>query len=201
MSLLRKFVGVVILGLVVLGVLLALAGNARPREPVIGHAGPTLEQIQALAALVTTRVTVTDTLTPQITGWTGGMAAVIVVRGDALLAVDLQQARITRSDAATRSFTLSLPEPQVLEARVDHDHSRIFAVQRQGFWRLMRLDALTRELLDQGMREAQQTIARAAGDPTLLARVREHAAQVLSTFAHSTGWQLSIQWGVPAEGK
>ena len=167
--------------------------------PEFAHAGPTLESVKSLSSLVTTRTTLADAITSEITGFSGSMSAVLVIRGDALIAIDMQRARITAQDTGTKQLVLTLPQPEVIQARVDLQRTRVFAMERHGFWKLMRLDDVVRQLVDTGMREAQQTIEKAANQPEIMAAAREHAQQVLAAFASSAGWQLEIRWSVPPE--
>ena len=204
MSTFRKF-AVAIMALIVVLIAFMLATSvlwalrAPQNAPEFSHAGPTLESVRALSSLVTTKMTLADAIISQISGFTGSMSAVLVIRGDALIGIDMQQARISDQDDSARSLVLILPQPAVIQARVDHQRTRVFALDRHGFWMLMRLDDVTRQLVDQGMREAQQTIEKAASEPANLARAREHAQQVLAAFASSAGWQLGIRWEVPPE--
>ena len=70
---------------------------------------PTIEQIQQLSSLVTLRVEVADVLESSITGYTGGVKAVLVVKGDLLLGVDLSQAKLEKVDLVARTAVLVLP--------------------------------------------------------------------------------------------
>ena len=204
MSTFRKF-AVAIIGLIVVLIAVMLATSvlwalrAPHADPEFSHAGPTLESVQALSSLVTTKTTLADAIVSQISGYTGSMSAVLVIRGDALIGIDMEQARISDKDDNTRSLVLILPQPAVIQARVDHERTRVFALDRHGFWKLMRLDDVTKQLVDQGMREAQQTIENAASESATMATAREHAQQVLAAFANSAGWQLEIRWEVPPE--
>ena len=204
MSKVRKFAVTIVILIVVLIVLILAASvlsalRAAHATPEFTHAGPTLESVRSLSSLVTTKTTLADAITSEISGVSGSMSAVLMIRGDALIGVDMQQARISAQDPSSKTLVLILPQPTVIQARVDHQRTRVFALERHGFWKLMRLDDVTRQLLDTGMREAQQTIERAAGDEAILATAREHAQQVLSAFASSLGWQLTVRWDVPSD--
>ena len=167
--------------------------------PVTEHAGMTIQRVRALAALVTTRVTLVDAITTEITGFGGSMSAILVIRGDAEIAFDLEQARFTEIDPHARQATLALPPPKVVQARVDHEHTTLRGVERHGLWMLMRLDGVHQQLVDSGLREAQQAVEKGANDPAIMVTAREHARQVLEAFANSAGWQLTIRWDVPPE--
>jgi len=195
-------VGLILITVLAIGILAGTVWSglrAGESAPAFEHAGPTLQQVRSLASLVTTRVTLADAITSEIKGMGGSMSAVLVIRGDAEIAFDLQQARFSEIDSPGKRLILALPPPRVVQARVDHDHTKLFAVQRHGLWMLMRLDDVTRQLVDTSLREAQQTIERAAGDEAILATAREHAQQVLTAFASSLSWQLTIRWDVPTE--
>src|SRR5687768_3413744 len=69
--------------------------GSRPGRPgvVHVHAGPTLEQVRGLAALTVLTVDVADVQVTDLRGYTGGVRAALVVKGDLLLSTDLSAAR------------------------------------------------------------------------------------------------------------
>ena len=92
------------------------------------HAGLTIQQIQPLSSLVTTRVDVADVVEGNLVGYTGAVKAAILVKGDFLLGVDLTQARFDSVDPDRRTATLLLPRPTLASPRVDHSRTRVFGI-------------------------------------------------------------------------
>ena len=52
-----------------------------------------------------------------------------LIRGDALLAVNLSQAAIAEKDESAKRATIRLPQPEILQARVDHERTRTWEVR------------------------------------------------------------------------
>ena len=76
-------------------------------------AGPTIERLRALSALTTLRVEVADALVTQLRGRTGGLKAVLTVRGEVRIGVDLSAARFESLDHDARTTKLVLPRPRL----------------------------------------------------------------------------------------
>lgn len=156
---------------------------------------PSVEQLKPLAALMTHRVVVVDALTVTIAGYVGDLRAAVIVRGDAMLTVDLAQAVIQDIDHEARTAVIVLPSPHVLSARVDHDHTRIFSIEASGLWSLMPGDGGRAEIIDRAMREAQQAIAKAAGAPLVIEQARARAQVLIcSFFADAMKWSITVRW-------
>ena len=155
---------------------------------------PTLDQIQALSELVTTRISVHDVVETQIKGFTGSIRAVLVVRGDFLLGIDLSQARLEQVDPVRRSAVLVLPDPRVQSPRLDHEKSRLYALDEQGLWRIVPGREADRAVMDRLMREAQGRIARSGADSRVLEQSRQQAQRVIGDFARMRGWTIHLRW-------
>jgi len=158
------------------------------------HSGPTIEQVRALSELVTTRVDVADVQETQISGYTGGIKAAILVKGDFLLGVDLSKARFESMNAEVRTAVLVLPQPQVSSPRVDHERTRLYAVGESGLWKIIPGDAAYTAVIDLAYREAQRIVGAAADQPSLIERSRRQAQDVLGTLFEAMGWQVTVKW-------
>jgi hypothetical protein len=159
------------------------------------HTGPTIEQVQALSCLVTTRVDVADVVETHLDGYTGGVKAALLVKGDFLLGVDLSQVRFESADNAACTAVLLLPQPRVASPRLDHERTKVFAVSQSGLWQIAPGGGQTSgEVVDQGYRDAQRFVAAACDDPAIIARSRQHAEQMLAAFFAAMGWKVSVRW-------
>jgi hypothetical protein len=164
-------------------------------EPITQHTGVTIEQIQALSTLVTTRVDVADVIEAQLAGYTGGMKAVITVKGTLLLGVDLSVAKFEYVDTSARTAVLVLPQPKVTSPRLDHEHTKVFLVSQSGLWQIAPGGGqASGQVVDRGYRDAQRFVATACGDPAIIARSRQQAEQVLRAFFRAVGWTVSVRW-------
>ncbi len=101
-------------------------GHRREEMPKIWSTGPTIDHIQSLNQLVSTKVSVSDVLT----GEGEGVRGVWLIKGDALLGIDLSDAHVQVPDRNQRRAIVQLRQPIVLSARVDHERSLTWDVQR-----------------------------------------------------------------------
>ncbi len=95
-------------------------------QPVIVRSqGPTIERLEQLSHLVATRVFVADVLVGEGNGCRGTW----LIRGDALIAVNLGHAAIVEKNETAKRATIRLPPPEVLQARVDHEKTQIWGLK------------------------------------------------------------------------
>jgi hypothetical protein len=159
------------------------------------RAGPTIEQVQQLAELVTVRAQVADAQQTSLAGYTGSIRAALLVKGEILVGVDLSQARFEQEDEVHRVAVLRLTRPRVLAARLDHERTKVFGVSTRGLWLMVPgggdADAA---VIDRAYREAQEGLEKAADNPELRRRAANQAELELREFCSSIGWQVEIRW-------
>src|SRR5579885_451090 len=109
-----------------LGTGLALGHIGRSPSGPQSDPPPTIQQVRELASLVTSRVEVADVQETDVSGYTGGMRVLMLVRGDFLLGVDLSASRLEAVDVSARAAVLWLPQPSVSSPRVDHTRTKLF---------------------------------------------------------------------------
>jgi hypothetical protein len=162
----------------------------------VSHAaGPPVEQVQALAALVTVKVDVADVQETRLDGRSGGIRAAVLVRGDFLVGTDLGRAQFTAVDPAAKTCVVVLPKPVAASPRLDHDRTRLFAVTESGLWRVTLGDGATHAaVVERAYRDAQRLIATTAEDPAALVRAREQAEKVVAAFLAAAGWHATVRW-------
>ena len=154
---------------------------------VVYSQGPTVERLQSLSHLVTTRVYIVDVLIGEGEGCRGAW----LIKGDALVAVNLGRAQITEKNEATKQALIMLPPPEVLQPRVDHERTKTWEVRRM-VWLPWNADA--DRLRDEVMRQAQQLVAHAAGSDENLQQAKMSAATIVRAFYEEVGWQVRITW-------
>ena len=150
---------ILVLGLLAVFGLLVCFRQFRVEKPpliAVSSAGPTIERLERLSHLVTSRVQIADVLV----GTGDGCRGAWLIRGDALLSVNLSQAAITEKDEATKRATIRLPQPEILQARVDHERTKTWEV-RSMVW--LPWNAHHDRLRDEVMLQAQRLVAQAAG--------------------------------------
>lgn len=183
---------------VMVGVRVMVACVSLERTPAVARvasAGPAIERVRELSALTTLRVDVADAFVTELRGRTGGTTAVLVVRGEVVIGVDLAAARFDSVDRERRSAVLRLPQPRVQFARLDHERTRLVGVWHGGLWALApggrEASAVA---VNNAFRDAQRAVAHAAIDPALAVRARRQAEVVLRAFAAALGWEAQIRW-------
>ena len=186
-----RAVALVLVG-VALGQLLnhLLEGGAQRPDPA-----PTVEKIESLAALTTLKVDVADAMMTELAGKTGGVKTVLIVRGDVTLGVDLSGASFEHVDGVKRSAVLRLPQPAVLSARLDQDHTKLVGVWENGLWAITPggsdADAAA---VNHAMQEAQKVVETAGQDAEIVARCRAQTEQVVVAFLGNLKWRVSVEW-------
>jgi hypothetical protein len=164
-------------------------GPRSPDPPVV-----TVEQLQSLAHLLTTRVTVSDVLETRLQGWTGGIRAALLVHGDFIVSIDLSRAEFEQMDHGARSAILVLPQPQVSRPRLDHDRTRLFTVTWHGLWQVGLDQGRQSDLVNRSYAQAQERIADSSDHPQWLEHARRQAEQVLGSFFDALGWEITLRW-------
>src|SRR5688500_7107621 len=172
--------------LIVLGVVLGWLSAKRqvtsPAVPIPPHAAPTLEQIRSLALLTTVRVDVADVRLTTLDGYTGGVRVAAVIKGDFQLSADLSRAQLESVNDHRRTATLVLPEPRVISPRLDHQRTKLFAMNSYGLWQITPGEGPYAEAVNQTYAEAQASVEAAAANAEAMHRARAQAEAVLSTF-------------------
>ena len=163
---------------------------------------PSVEQLKPLAGLLTHRAVVVDVVTVGIAGYTGGLKASVIVRGDALLSVDLTRATIGDVDHEARTLVLMLPLPQVVSARLDHEGTRIVAIESSGLWALMPSDDARAEIIDHAMLVAQDAVMKAASESLVIEQARVRAeAMIVAFFTDTLKWLVIVRWVDKPDGR
>jgi len=151
--------------------------------------------LEQLSHLVVTRVLVADVLVGEGNGCRGAW----LIRGDALIAVNLRQAAIVERNETAKRATIRLPLPEVLQARVDHEKTRIWEMTTTT-WIPWASDKDS--LRDAVMAQAQRLVGHAAGSAENIQQAQMTAETVIRAIYAEVGWQVSIAWaGLPSEGQ
>ena len=139
-------------------------------------------------------VDIADVQETRIDGYVGAIGAILIVKGDVQIGIDLSAARFERVDPIARTLELVLPEPVVSRPRLDHDRSHLYAVRQEGLWMITPGDRVYARVTDRAWEAAQRTLAQAASNGESLDRSRHHAEQVLRTWFGAIGWNVTFRW-------
>jgi len=155
---------------------------------------PRIDQIRDLSSLVTTQIQVADVQETKLQGLTGGVRAVLVVKGDVLLTVDLQHARFEKVDPVTRSAVLVLPKPTITSPRVDQQRTRLVFLSSYGLWQAVPGDRASIDAVNHAYRSAQDRVAVAAMEPALIARSQRQAQSIVHCLFKMLRWDVVLRW-------
>lgn len=169
-----------------------LGQQAQPTQIV--SVGPRIEDVRRLARLAVLRVRVADI----IEGSTGGARGLVIVKGDADIAIDLDRIEILDKDEERRTATVAIPLPRPDRPRVDQSQTRVYELRKVGLAALNPFADPRTDLLHDCMRAAQQAIEQAVQSDDLIARARQQAESLLTAFYRELGWSVTIQWRTAA---
>lgn len=149
---------------------------------------PTITEIQELGQLTVLRVNVADVLADSSDDYKG----LWIVRGDALVAVDLQSAKLQSADEKTKKLVVLLPQPRVIQARVDHEKTKTYDVSKKAWWNpfVGRSD----EFVDKAMSKAQRIVEKQSTDDETMQQAREQAERMLASMYRYAGWEIDVVW-------
>jgi hypothetical protein len=156
--------------------------------------GPTVERLERLSHLATMRVLVADVLTGEGDGFRGSW----LIKGDGLLGVNLSRATIVEKDERSRHAVVRLPQPEVLQSRVDHGKTRTWEVKKTGWipW-----GGNQDQLRDQVMQQAQELVAHVAASEENIRQAKAAAENVIRAFYEEVGWKVDAIWESDTSGR
>jgi hypothetical protein len=149
-----------------------------------------VEQVRAVAKLVSSEMTVRDVVTYENTRYGSTKRALIVVTGKILAGIDLERGTEVRIDSGRRRITIIMPEAQVLA--VDILQLRTYDEQR-GLWNPFQPE--DRDAIYQNVR---RQLHRTAADMGIVQRANVSAARMLETMFSVDGYTTEVQFGAPA---
>jgi len=190
--------GVLVWGAVVitllLGVALATTALVRATSVTRGVFGPpapptitqqvVVEQLQSVAKLVATEMTLRDVVVYEQTRFASTKRALIVVTGRVSAGIDLEHGAEVRIDSMTRVITVTLPPAQVLS--VDVLNVKTYD-ERAGLLNPFRPE--DRDRIQQMVRAQLTTAARESG---ILTHADQSAAKVLTELLARDGYRVEI---------
>ena len=148
---------------------------------------PQIERVQSLGNLVVMKVSVADILTSE----TGAYRGAWIVKGDAQLTVDMRQARVVSSDISQRRLVIELPQPQIVQPRVDHTRTRTWEVRKTSWIPFAGDPDLLR---DRAMELAQRMVEKQVAQSQSTELAKRQAVAVLQVMYDFVGWQIDVVW-------
>jgi hypothetical protein len=187
---LTGYLAVLALVAIVVGSLAWTWGYGRGKQTAISDTGPTIIQLERLSEFATVRVHVADVLEAENPSWWGTIRGAWLIKGDALLSVDMERAKVVNSDKEARKITVLLPQPRVIQPRVDHNKTVMYDWQKG----LLRSTDVAKEVWAQAMKHAQRLVEQVAGEPEEVDLCRRQTEAALKQIYSYAGWDLQVQW-------
>ena len=159
-----------------------------PAPPTVRSMAPIMIKLEKLGELTTTRVHVTDVLWAAGEGYRGSW----LITGDALLSCDVSKATIANVNPELHTATIQLPPLRVISARVDHEKTKTWSVEKTTWlpWRWGDQGVMR----DAAMFHAQQLIETAAGSERHLGPARAHAELLIRQMYDFVEWKVDVEW-------
>ena len=162
--------------------------NVLLHQDQIRSLGPTISQLERISELVPIRIHVADVLIAEGEGFRGAW----LIRGDAVLACDVSRAKIMQIDSTARSATLRLPQLRVTSARVDHERTKTWNVEKTSWWPWS--GGNQNALRDTAMFHAQQLIEETALSERNLEPAKAQTVLLIQQMYEVVGWNVSVEW-------
>lgn len=184
----RLFFAVVIASMSALATLYWIKWQLPP-EPTITFR-PTVQALEQLSQIVSLRIHLADTLTVDAKRGRNAVEAAWIIKGDALIAVDMKQARVIDLSDSNRTARIQLPQPAVLSPRVDHEKTKTFNLDR-GLWTK---DEYVTYINDKAMRIAQEKIKEQAALPEYIEMGKSVTTRIIQGIYRLADWEVEIEW-------
>ena len=139
-----------------------------------------------MSDLATIRVRIADTITGKNDHWEVRW----MLHGEAVLGVNLAQARYVSVDEEHRKVTLSLPECHVISSKVDHHRSEELSAKRLSWIPSPGLQSLR----DDVWRSADEKVYRLAQHEDYLDATRLQTERALCQLFQGVGWSIEYEW-------
>jgi hypothetical protein len=161
------------------------AGNLLPGhgETTVTH-GVVVEQMQAVAKLVSSETTVRDVVVYQNRRLGSTKRSLVVVTGKVLAGLDLDQGTQVDIDHQTRRVAIVLPRAKVLGVEVTKLQTYD---ERNGLWNVFRPE--DRDTIYQ---LARDQLVGAAGELGVTAHAEESARRLLGALIHPEGYTVDV---------
>jgi len=163
------------------------AQTISPTTSVTWSTGPTVTSLESLGQLVTTKVNVSDVLEATSDDYRGSW----LIKGDALISIDMTKAKILESNPQTHTARVRLPLPKVLTARVDHSRTKTWSVEKTSWvpWK-----GNPDNMRDEAMQQAQKLVEFVAESKENQDHARYTAETVIQDLYRLVGWEVTVEW-------
>jgi hypothetical protein len=159
-------------------------------ETTVSH-GVVVEQMQAVAKLVSSETTVRDVVVYQNRRLGSTKRSLVVVTGKVLAGLDLDAGTEVNIDHQARRIAIVLPRAKVLGVEVTKLQTYD---ERNGLWNVFRPE--DRDTIYQ---LARDQLVGAAGELAMTAHAEESARRLLGALIHADGYTVDVTFAGPKE--
>lgn len=182
------FLAVLVVGLLVAVFFIGRSQARTVPDVVVKSSNPTVTQLQRLGELVVLRASVADVLATSGYGYDGSW----LIKGDALIAVDMRQAKFQMADTEAKKLVVLLPPPAVIQPRVDHEKTQTWDVKTQNWVSWIGGDQ--DKLRDESMRKAQRLVYDSCTGEEVMSQARSQTELMLTNMYRFIGWKAEVVW-------
>lgn len=166
------------------------------KTETVMHSSSLMHELEKIADLCTLRVPLTDVLDGSRKGMIRNVRGIWIVKGDALIGVDMTQAKVETNNAGHATI-VRLPMPSVKYARVDHERTKTYNIERG----ILTSSSWESHLRDEAMRQAQRMIETMAATTGHIHAAQAHTERIVKTFCAGAGVAVDIVWDNSSEDK
>lgn len=176
----------VIIFMITTTILLLLLKKQGEHSKIDVFGTPRIEQIENLGHLAALKVYISDVLEAT----SSGVKGVWLIRGDAIIGIEMTGIQITTIDELQKTAHIILPLPIVMSPRVDHEKTKTYDIERK--W-LVSIDKES-ELRDEAMKQAQLMINEVAKEKDNIDAAKTRVEGLIKDFYHMVGWTVTVEW-------
>ena len=165
----------------------AVFQNSNSEATSFESVAPTIEAVVSLGELVVVQVSVSDVLVGKSRDYEGSW----LIKGDALVSVDMREARLVEANEEEKRLKIELPIPVVVQPRVDHEKTKTWEVRKTS-WVPFRGDP--DDLRDDAMRQAQVAISQMLQSDSKSELAKANAERIVESLYRHVDWAVEIEW-------
>lgn len=147
----------------------------------------TVEKLDKMGKLELVRINIKDVLeqTVERPFHLPNAKAVLIIAGEVIAGIDLEKVRQGDIEYAETRVTVTLPEPEILMSKINHEKSRVYNVEWGGF--------TTADLVDEAYKNAELAIVEEVGKMGYEETCRNNAKALLTPlFQELSGKEVVI---------
>lgn len=155
---------------------------------------PAVVKLERLAYLVPLKVMGTNVVVAEDKNWFGDIRTCWLTKGDALVVVDLERAKVLSREDQGKTIRLSLPAPQIRHPRVDFEASK--QLDLRATWLRSSSSDDAYRVVQLALKEAREAIERTASEDVYIRASKARTERILRAIYTQLGWHVSIEWEV-----